>query len=94
MLPRAPSESAHSPPEELLIRRVVSERDALEQLRSSILSLRNEPTTWLAPSHGAYLERLEALGEELSRGISASGALALELELDHAQVRHLFVVGA
>ncbi len=94
MLPRVYSGSALFPPEELLIRRVVSERQALEQLHCALRSLQREPTSWLAPSRGAYLARLDALSDELSRAIATVASLVLQLELDQAQVRHSLVVGA
>lgn len=93
MLPRAYSGSAPFPPEELLIRRVVSEREALEQLRVSLRALQHEPTSWFAPSRGAFLQRLDVLNDELSRAIAAIGSLVMQLEFDHAQVRQSFVAG-
>ena len=79
MLPRAHPGSAPFPPEEWLIRRVVSEREGLVQLHSILLAMESEPSTWFAPSRDAYLRRLGAVGDELSRAIVATDALADEL---------------
>src|SRR5665647_947295 len=79
MIPRTHPGLPSSPPEEWLIRRVVSERDGLAQLRSTIIAMESEPTSWLAPSREVYLQRLGRLGEDLGQAIDATGAQALRL---------------
>lgn len=71
--------STTSSPDEWLVRRVVSEREGLEQLRAGLLAMESEPTTWFAPSRDAYVQRLRALGDELQRAIAATEDLALQL---------------
>ena len=56
------------------------------QLHSILLAMESEPSTWFAPSRDAYLRRLEAIDDELSRAIVATDALAAELT--YAQLRY------
>lgn len=94
MLPRAHPGSVPFPPEEWLIRRVVSEREGLAHVRSALFALESEPSTWFAPSREAYLQRLSVLGDELSRAIAATDALALQLQYEQAQWRRALVMGS
>jgi hypothetical protein len=82
MLPRAHSGSTPFPPEEWLIRRVVSEREGLEQLRSALGVLETEPTSWFAPSRHVYVQRLQRVGEDLSRAIAATDSLVDQLRIE------------
>ena len=91
MLPRAHSGSTSTPPEEWLIRRVVSERDALAQLHSQVIAMEAEPTSWFAPSQAAYRQRLGGLGEELGRAVAATDSLVLSLQYEREQWRRSLV---
>ncbi len=91
MLPRAHSESVGLPPEEWLIRRVVSEREALAQLHARVVAMEAEPTSWFAPSQAAYRQRLSGLGEELGRAVAATDSLVLSLQYEHEQWRRSLV---
>lgn len=94
MLPRAPSDIPTFSPEEWLIRRVVSEQDALTRLHAQLVAMESEPTTWFAPSRDAYLGRLRGLGEELRRAIAAIETLVLALHYENENLRHALVFGS
>ena len=103
MLPRAHSGSTTFSPEDGLVRRVVSERDGLQHLRATLAAMEGEPTTWFAPSRDAYVQRLSALGEELSRAIRATDSLVQQMEWEQRQAQQhdndqhwqrVFVVGS
>lgn len=94
MLPRAHPGSTPFPLEEWLIRRVVSERDGLAHLRSTIIAMESEPTSWLAPSREAYLQRLGRIGEELGRAIEATEALVVQLQYERAQSIRALAAGS
>jgi hypothetical protein len=95
MLPRAYPGSTLFPPEEWVIRRVVSEREGLEQVRAALRALETEPSAWFAPSRDVYLQRLGALGDELGCAIAATDALAQQLEREQwqAQQQHVELNG-
>ena len=94
MLPRLPSDFATLPPEAWLIARVTSDREGLARLHAEVVALESEPTTWRAPSRTAYVQRLNGLGDELSRAIAATEALVLALHCDQENVRHALVFGS
>lgn len=81
-------------PEESLIRRVLSEQDALTRLHTQLVSLESEPTTWFAPSRDAYLGRIRGLGEELRGAIAALDALVLALHYENENLHHALVFGS
>ncbi len=91
MLPRAHPGLPTAPPEEWLIRRVVSERDALVQLHAHVVAMEGEPTSWFAPSQTAYRQRLGGLGEELARAVAATDSLVFSLQYEQEQWRRSLV---
>lgn len=93
MLPRAHPGSASLPPEEWLIRRVVSEREELAQLRSLLKGMEIEPSSWFAPSQEVYRQRLGRVGEELSRAVDAADSLLVQLQFEQAQGRGAAAAG-
>ena len=93
MLPRAHPGSATFPPEDGLIRRVVSERDGLAHLFALLDAMETEPSSWSAPSREVYVQRLGWMGDELRRAVAATDSLVLQLQYEQAQWHRALVAG-